>query len=620
MKRNPLEKATSNSLHSYFGRLFRLLMKERPVTTVFWGVLIFLPATLPVVQIQLQKRSVDELALLSQGSGQLWWGMVLVASFYLLNVITVMLNSVENYLYTILWEDVGYHLKIKITEKVMSLPLWHFEDPRLYDCMLQAQTAISKNILDLIKYVLNSVSLFVSLISMIGVLAMTHWSLPIALFLSALPGIGLLILAKKGRFRLSVETTPAAREMDYTLRLLMRRESAKEIRLFHLGDYLLERWKKVYNEVRRLMLRQTVRESIGQTIGVFFLSLASGSVALILVSRIGGGKITIGDYVALTGAVTSLQALLGNLGMNIGGIFEIGLHVKNLYGFIDSKTEITNIDAKEKRPFPKDSYSEIVVENLGFTYPNQERKVLEDISLTIKRGEIVAIVGGNGAGKSTLVNCLVGLYPISEGSIRFGEWEISEIDKESLWNHVSAVFQDFVRYSYTLRENVGFGQIDRLNQDEQVMQALYNAGIENIVLQIRDGLDGSLGLEFSGGQELSGGQWQRIAIARAFMREADILVFDEPTSALDPQAELEIFKCFVELSKGKTAIMISHRLGPASLADRIFVLKEGKLVEQGNHQQLMELDREYAAMFRAQAQWYQKPLYGSEFQSMEVFA
>ncbi|HHP1091135.1 ABC transporter ATP-binding protein [Bacillus thuringiensis] len=325
---------------------------------------------------------------------------------------------------------------------------------------------------------------------------------------------------------------------------------------------------------------------------------------MLLVFQIKQGKLTVGDYVALMSAIITIQSTLGSIGMNVGKIFEINLYVKNLFEFLQLKNPLQN---KEKTlSFPESDFSKIEVKNLSFNYPNQNQTTLKNINFTIKRGERIAIVGENGAGKTTLTNCLLGLYIPSNGGIYFDNININNIKISSLRKNISAVFQDFVKYHYTIRENVGFGNLEDLHNNEKIYSGLHQVNLDSLINKFPLGIDAILGKEFKNGQDLSGGQWQRIAIARAFLSEAEILILDEPTSAIDPKAELEIFNCFQNLAQGKTAFMISHRLGPARLADKILVLKEGILVEQGTHEDLMKLNGEYTRMYNAQANMYKE--------------
>lgn len=587
---------------SYFIQLLQLVWNIHPVYFTTWAIFMLIPGVFPVLQIWLQKVAVDQVAELGNGTVALQQVMMAVGAMYFFNVATVALNQIAAIIYTILREDVGYELKRGIAVKALSLPYTAFEQSGLYDKVQLAQAAVGKNILDALKNVMNAAKIILSLIGIVWVLLNTHWSLPIVLFFSAVPGITLLVMIKKRRFRLTVATTPQARQMEYTFKLMLGRESAKELRIFQLGSFLLLRWQTIFEEVRKLFIKQSIRESFSETFGVLMLSLASGGVAFVLVWQVGLGHLSIGSYISLTTAVVTLQSMLGSFGQNLGEIFEIGFHVRKLYDFLEGHDETEA--HQEHGSFALNS--SIAVSNLRFSYPGVDRTILNGMTFTIQQGEKVAIVGENGAGKSTLINCLLGLYPVERSTIYFDDTDINDIHPHQLWSHISVVFQDFMKYSFSLRENVGFGQLTHLQQDEWVHTALRQAGAEKLVEMLPEGLESQLGKQFVGGQELSGGQWQRIAIARAFMRAANILVFDEPTAALDPQAELEMFKCFVELARDKTAIMISHRLGPARLADRILVLKGGNLVEQGSHDELMKLNGEYASMFSSQAQWYQE--------------
>ncbi|OBZ16361.1 hypothetical protein A8L34_26960 [Bacillus sp. FJAT-27264] len=486
--------------------------------------------------------------------------------------------------------------------KSLNIPYYYYEDARFYDELSMVSQAISRSGADVIRSVITSFSNTVSLISVIVMLSMVHWSLPLLLISSTLPGIIILLIAKKRRYRLAVATTQQGREIDYTFRLMLSKHGAKEVRIFQLGDVLIERWTQLFVSVRSKLLKQYANEGRGRIAGVFILQLSALTVAIVIVMQINKDVLTIGDYVALMSAVVIVQGTMGSIGASLGQVFEMSLYINHLYQYL-ALPEASRSTGELK--FPK-HYEQISVSGLHFTYPNTERKVLTDVSFTIKRGETIAIVGENGAGKTTLMNCLLGLYAPSQGNVYIDQEPLQSFNKDSYLKHVSAVFQQFVQYNYSVHDNVAFGAMHKKLSQDDTLDALTAVGLTEMVQRLSEGMSTRLGSEFMGGLELSGGQWQRIAIARAAVRDAEILILDEPTSALDPLAELEIFRTFQNLADGRTAFMVSHRLGPARLADRILVLKNGVLVEQGSHDELIQLGGEYKAMFQAQAQWYQE--------------
>jgi ATP-binding cassette subfamily B protein len=255
--------------------------------------------------------------------------------------------------------------------------------------------------------------------------------------------------------------------------------------------------------------------------------------------------------------------------------------------------------------FPSPLACGIQVERLSYAYPSRQDYVLQDISFHVKTGQTVAIVGENGAGKTTLVKCLLGLYRSYDGEIRYDGLEVRRISPESMYQHMSAIFQDFGRYQMTAKENIGFGRVERMDNLGDLQAAAVASGVEEVIRRLADGYDTELGPMFEGGQELSYGQWQKMALVRALFRDGDLIVLDEPTASMYPIAEAEVFEQFSQLAAGRTAILISHRLGSCKHADHILVLEAGRLIEQGTHDELIHLHGKYATMFMTQAKWYQ---------------
>lgn len=290
----------------------------------------------------------------------------------------------------------------------------------------------------------------------------------------------------------------------------------------------------------------------------------------------------------------------GSLGGSIESIYEQSLYLDSLYYFL----QLDLPKKTESLPFPIKGFEKIIVKELTFRYPSSENYVLRNVSFEIKKGQKVAIVGENGAGKSTLVNCLLGLYNPTEGGIYLDDLDIQNVDPKSYREKVSAILQDFMKYKLSLRENISFGNISELHNDQLITEVLDKVNMKYLLTQLKYGIDHKLSKEFINGDDVSGGQWQRIATARALIKNSEILILDEPTSNLDPYAEINLFKTFLELADDKTAIMITHRLGPAKFADKIIVLDNGYIIESGKHDELMSKKGRYYEMYSAQSSLY----------------
>ena len=556
------------------------------------------------LQVLLQKRAVELMTLPA--------GAVTAPSFLLVAVLITgqhftgaaqslfgLLNARAR---SLIQFDLTFALRRRTAEAVSRLPLEVFERQETLSDLLRAQQG-AEHAFPLLSGLLQVGESLVSLVSLLGALSLAHWSLPLALAVSAIPGFGLVVRVRNRQYMGQIRRLPEQREADYTYRLLFHRQAVREIRSFLLDTYLLERWARLTLSLRTLRLRYELQAASANLLSQAILAAVSTGVALFMAYGISSGKLHISDYVALTGSVLLVQSTIGRLGMAVSDLYEHALQVKETWMFLPAAPPGME-PVRSGAPFPAPLAGGIEVDRLTYQYPGSPQPQLREVSFRIAPGERVALVGGNGAGKTTLALCLLRLLSPVGGEIRYGGTALSALDERSFRKNVTAVFQEFVRYQYTTRENVGFGDLEALNDQERLDSVAARVGLVPVLQRLAHGWETHLGNELREGQDLSGGEWQRVAVARAWLRDAQVVVLDEPTAALDPLAEMEVFKEFALLSRGRTAIMISHRLGPARFADRILVLHEGRLVEQGSHAELLSQDGHYAAMFRAQAKWY----------------
>nr|WGD63213.1 ABC transporter ATP-binding protein [Bacillus subtilis] len=323
---------------------------------------------------------------------------------------------------------------------------------------------------------------------------------------------------------------------------------------------------------------------------------------MLLINQISHNVLSIGDYVALLGAVTTVQILFSSIGGNLGSIFETAI-------FNNALMELLEYEVKNETGYEKVRVEEVEglrLENVSFSYPGTDTMVLDNICMEINKGENISIVGYNGSGKTTLIKCLIGLYEVNQGDVYINEINLKEINKESFYQRVSAIFQDFFKYKYSVRENVAFGDLEKLQNDKEIYRSLENVGLSEKIKNFESKLETYLTREIPDGSDLSGGEWQRIAIARGFLKDCDLIILDEPTAAVDPIMELEIFELFNSLSKNKTTLTISHRLGPTKFSDRIIVMDKGRIVEEGSFHSLMEQKGLYYQMYQSQSNWYKE--------------
>ena len=406
-------------------------------------------------------------------------------------------------------------------------------------------------------------------------------------------------------FRLNTWRAPEGRRQNYLEWILTRDSHVKEVKLFGLAPLVLSRYRalfdKVYAEDRSLALR---KGAAGMALGLVSLAAFYGAYAFMAV-RAALGAITLGDLTLYLSVFRQGQSSIQSALASVGALYEDGLFMSNLFAYLDIGT---GGEAPRQLPalsVPRSRAQEIEFREVSFRYPGTDKWVLRGISLKLAPGEKMALVGENGAGKSTLIKLLMRLYDPTEGAILYGGVDLRDMEARDLRDRIGVLFQDFVRYQWTARENIGVGWLPALDDVARIERAVDEGGARSVVDQLPQKLDTMLGGWFEEGHELSGGQWQKIALARAFIRDSEVLVLDEPTAALDAEAEHELFIRLRQLASDRTAILISHRFSTVRLADRIAVIRDGRVEELGTHAELVERKGRYAHLFKLQAAGYQ---------------
>jgi ATP-binding cassette subfamily B protein len=490
----------------------------------------------------------------------------------------------------------------EIIRKALTLDLAFFEDPEFYDRLQNARREAGYKPVDLIDDTFLIVQNTITLVSFaVLLLRFSPWLVAI-LLITSVPAFAAATRFSEEGFRLLSRRAPETRQINYLGRLLTEDSSAKEVKLFNLGDTLLKRYmtlfEKFFQEDKSLALRRAV---VGFGLGLIATLGFYGSYAWI-VWRTVEGRISLGDMTLYLSIFRQGQSTFQAILSGVGTIYENNLFMAHLFDFLDLKPQMGVAARHQRLPIPLRAGIEF--RGVGFRYPDSGDWALRGIDLSIRPGEKIALVGPNGAGKTTLIKLLSRLYDPTEGTIRIGGIDIRELDPLDLRQRIGVIFQDFVRYHLPASENIGFGQIEALHRLDQIIESARKSGAHSIIENLPDGYQTMLGRWFHGGHELSVGQWQKIALARAFMREAEILVLDEPTASLDAATEYEIFSHFQELTAGKMAILISHRFSTVRMADRIVVIQEGRIAEIGSHQDLLRQEGIYARMFSMQAEGY----------------
>lgn len=490
---------------------------------------------------------------------------------------------------------------IKLMEHAATLDLKDFEDPDLQDKLDRARRQTMGR-MNLMSQLFGQVQDAITVVSFaIGLLIYAPW-LIVLLAVALIPAfVGEAHFNALG-YSLNFSWTPERRQLEYVRQMGASVETAKEVKIFNLHRFLVARYReladKFYLANRALARRRALWGSALAALGTLGYYAAYAYIAW----RTVHGDFTIGDLTFLAGSFRRLRQLLEGLLVGFSQLAGQALYLDDLLSFFATQPEI--ISPLEAAPFPRPIRTGFVFENVGFRYPDSNKWALRGLDFELRAGEVLALVGENGAGKTTLVKLLARLYDPVEGRILLDGRDLRDYDLDALRANVGVIFQDFVRYHLTVGENIGVGQIDAMDDGVRIREAARRAMAEELIEGLPDGYDQLIGRRFKTGVDLSGGQWQKIAIARAYMRDAQVMILDEPTAALDARAEFEVFQRFKELSSDKTAVLISHRFSSVRMADRILVLADGGLEASGTHEELLAGGGRYAELFELQAAGY----------------
>ena len=586
-----------------------------PKETVLFSLFNLLSAAVTPLQIWLSKYIIDEVVAAVQStegnvSTHLQTIAFLIGLQLLIWLVSNAVTSVINMLrYPMSLKAIHYTEEL-IFQKVSNLDLAFFESPNFFNQMTHAHKQATLQILNFLSNLAVILSDIVVLITLLVMVAHLHILAMLGIILLSVPYLIASSYFGKRWFSLLVKQTSERRLASYLSDLLISREPAKEIKLFGLHRVLIQRfgrlWRKFVRENNTLSLTQEILQFALNLLS----TLSTAGVWIYAALRAIGQQITIGDMMLYFQASERARSSIVSVFRSSGTLYECSLFTEHLFAFLDLDPNAVEgtLQQPEKGTKPKKVNRPlkegIVFEEVSFTYPGTETSVLKDMSFMIAPGECIAIVGRNGAGKTTLVKLLTRLYDPDNGIIRLDGNDLKTYHLANLHSQFSVVFQDFIQYHFSIRENIGFGQVDVSNDMERIRAAAEKAGSLQQIEKLPKQFDTVLGRTLEEGVDLSGGEWQKIALARAFMRDAQVLILDEPTASLDAVAEEEIFQHFNELTAGKTSVIISHRFSTVKIADRILVLEDGRLIEQGTHDELMKRNGIYAEMYTLQAQRY----------------
>ena len=583
-------------------RFFKLVWETNHWYTIINAILRLLRSSLPVAILYVGKLIIDEVVTLSTTSTTdhtfLW---ELVATEFALAIISDALSRAILLVDSLLGDLFSNHTSVKIMEHAATLDLDQFEDSEFYDKLERArQQTIGRTIL--LSQVMTQVQDIITMAFLsAGLMAFNPW-LILLLLVAIVPAFLGESYFNDRSYALTRGQTPERRELDYMRYLGASDETAKEVKLFNLSGFLIDRFKtlsnKFYADNKKLAIKRA-------SWGTFFALLGSAgyyTAYIVMIVKTVEGVLTIGTLTFLAGSFRQLRSLLENILSRFTTVSQGAIYLRDFFEFFEIKPKISV--AVKPVPFPQPIKHGFTFENVGFRYHNSDKWANRHLSFTLNAGEKLALVGENGAGKTTLVKLLARLYDPTEGRILLDGIDLKEYDIMDLRRNTGIIFQDFLRYQMSFAQNIAVGNIDEQLNRDLIIQSAEKSLANLLAEKLPEQYDQALGRRFNNGIELSGGEWQKVALARAYMKEAQLLILDEPTSALDARAEYEVFQRFAELTKGKTAVLISHRFSTVRIADRILVLDKGQLIEIGSHEELLNRNGRYADLFQLQAMGY----------------
>lgn len=583
--------------------VMRMVWQSAPLVVASGIAIRIVSALIPVAMVAVTRWIIDGIEQHTAYGNALpvnfWW--IVALEFGLACLLTVLMR-LNDFCDAVMADRFMHHTSLRVMEHASRLDLTSYEDPSFYDKMERARVQST----DRIGMIQETGRIVQQIIATVGFGATIFWyskSVLLALLISVIPAfVGETHFAFMS-YWLSFRQTPSRRELDYLRVLGGSRDSAKELKLFGLGSFLVGQYKKVSDELH------------GQTVGLARQKLLVGA-SLTLLGTIGYyGSYAFVIYRCVTGAfslgvLTMLMGAIAGASTNIQAVFSSFSSIANQALFLTDLLEFFAVKPKvfsktRALPAPKPIQQGFEFRNVSFAYPGTSRLILDNVSFHLEPSSRIALVGENGQGKTTIVKLLTRLYDPTAGQILLDGVDLREYDLESLWKEIGVIFQDFTRYEMTASENIAVGQIEERNNPFRIRSAANKSLAEKVIRKLPHGFEQTLGCRFEGAVDLSGGEWQKLALARAYLREAQLLILDEPTAALDARSEHEVFERFAELTTGKMALLISHRFSTVRMADRILVLDNGKIAEQGHHDQLVRCSGgRYAQMFELQAANY----------------
>lgn len=591
-------KEKKRSVFRYFGRVTKDLYTIMPWEVSAIILLEVLEAVAAFLQVSAAARFFDTAGRWLEGSAGreelLQWAGLFVVTMGLPMLCSLIKGAVQN----LPMFEKHHDLIVRLHNRVASVPLIRLEEPEFHNEVWRAKMCVyNTGLLNYFFGFIGFLPLIFRFVGTVWVIAAFHiYFVPLAL-LSIIPSVIVRFRYQREQYSLRRSQTAMERRKDYLWEVLTGRNLVKELRTMETENYIKEKWEQardsVMDETFRFEMKNANRFLFGDLFKFFGVAASIG----LSISFTHRGLISLGQFAACLSAFGGLQVMAESMMNQLAWQKGRADFAGDYYDFFDNEEEK---EEGEKYPGLQDT---IEARDVSFHYPGSEKEALSEVSFTIRRGERVVIVGENGSGKTTLSKVIAGIYRPEKGRVLYDGKEVGSYAKDSFYKRFSVIQQNFMKYQFTVRENIGISQPSQIHNDERLMKSAEAAGIEKAVKRA-GGLDAQLGREFDG-VELSGGEWQKLAIARGLNKDAEVILLDEPTSALDPLVEYDILTKFLDMTKGKTSVIISHRIGLGKFADRIIVMKNGRMAESGTHDELLAMDGEYCRMWHEQAKWYQ---------------
>ncbi|MBM4294581.1 MAG: ABC transporter ATP-binding protein [Deltaproteobacteria bacterium] len=582
-----------------------LVWQSAPGWTAASVGLILIQGLLPLVSLYLMKLIVDAVAagLAAPGKPEALERIILLiviaAAAALFSACCRSLTEIVREAQTQVITD---HVADVIHGKSVAVDLEYYEDPKYYDTLHRAQQEATYRPASIMYNLVQIGQSGISLAAMAGLLIFFRWWVAVILFAATIPGVWLRLRYANLMYTWQRRHTKAQRRADYFHRLVTDGGHAKEIRLFGLGSLFMAWFRELRKTLRVERLKISTRRSLADLTSQASATLAIfGTLAYVAYQTV-QGAITLGDMVMYYGAFQRAQSSLQDVWSSLTSLYEDNLFLANFNEFLNLQPIL--VEPAVPAAFPRPIQQGILVNGVNFHYPPGERAVLEDINLRILPGQVVALVGENGSGKTTLIKLLCRLYDPVRGNITIDGIDLRQFDPRALRKESSVILQDYAHYSLTARENIWLGDIGLSSRDDKIYAAARQTQADDFIQKLPRGYETVLGHEFEDQGELSLGEWQKLALARAFLREAQLIILDEPTSWMDARAEYEVFKSFRQLFQGRMVLLISHRFSTVRLADFIYVLEGGRIIESGTHDELIQIGGKYAQLFEIQAASY----------------